>query len=222
MGHMFRADKIALVFLLLYPAPNSQVPQSADAAKADPLTKQVRNYQDTADFSTALDDFARKCGIPTGIDLQMPLKQRPLSVDVSQGTIVDVLNAIVAQEPSYKWAKVNGVINVMPEENANNILDLRIAYFHVRNADFNDIHTAIVSLPEVKTWLEQNHLTEQTAFVIDILIGKNGYSPPRVSLKLRDVTLRDIMNRIVKSPGFRFWSVSRWGERNQYLSIVVN
>ncbi len=220
---MFRANTIAVAFLLLHTVSNSQVSKPAHAARVDPLTRQVRNYQNTAyDFLTALDDFALKCGVPTGIDLELPVKHRSISVNVSRGTVVDVLNTIVAQEPSYKWAKVNGVVNVMPEENPNNMLDLRIASFHVRNADSSGIHAAIVSLPEVKEWLEQNHLTERTPNYTDIIVGKNRYVMPRLSLDLHNMTLREISNRILTSRRFHSWVVARWGEKNQYLSIAVN
>jgi len=220
---MFSANKIASALLLLYTVSNGQVSRAGDVARVDPLTKQVRNYQDTAyDFLTALDDFTRTCGVPTGIDLEMPLKQRRLSVDVSRGTVIDVLNAIVAQEPSYKWVKVNGVINVMPEEHENSILDLRIPHLQLANADSSGVHAAIVSLPEVKEWLEQNHLTERTPNYMEIIVGKNRDVMPRVSLDLHDMTLREILNRILKSCRFHSWVVARWGEKNQYLSIGVN
>jgi hypothetical protein len=57
---------------------------------------------------------------------------------------------------------------------------------------------------------------------IDVLIGRNGSGLARVSLDVRDLTLREIMNRIIKSPGFRAWRISRSGAKNQYLTIAVN
>jgi hypothetical protein len=189
----------------------------------NPAAQPVSSYEDNGyEFSIALDHLAQKYKMPIGMDLETPIERQSVSVRIPQGTVGDVLNAIIAQEPGYKWAEVNGVINVMPEVNPNSILDLQIAHFHVRNADSFGIHTAIVSLPEVKRWLRQNHLTERTAFAIDILVGKDGYSPPRVSLNLRNVTLGDIMNKIVRLPGFHSWSVGRWGEENRYFGIMVD
>ena len=189
----------------------------------DPAAKPVSNYEDVGyQFSIALDHLAQKYTMPIGLDLEIPVERQSVSVRVPRGTVADILNAIIAQEPSYKWAEVNGVINVMPEANPNSVLDLQIAHLHVKDADFSEIDTAIASLPEVKRWLEQNHVTENTATVLDILIGKDGYNPRRVSLDLRDVTLREIMNRIVRLPGLHSWSVGRWGEKNQYFGIVVD
>ena len=214
-------DKIAFAFALLLWVFVSSGYASHDK-KSDPAAQQVSDYEDSGyDFSITLDHLAQKYGIPTGIDTEIPIENQPVSVHVHRGTVADVLNAIVAREPGYKWLSLNGVIDVMPKESANSILDIRIARFRVKKATFFDIHTAIASRPEVKKWLKQNHLTERTPMAIDILVGKNGAGLSHVSLDLRDVTVREILNKIAVSPGFRSWIVGRWGDKNQYLSIGV-
>jgi len=214
---------VAFASLLSAFASNGHASQGKKSSAIDPAAKPVSNYEDVGyQFSIALDHLAQKYTTPIGLDLEIPVERESVSVRVPRGTVADILNAIIAQEPGYKWAQVNGVLIVMPEVNPNSIVGLQIAHFHVRNADLFGIHTAIVSLPEVKKWLEQNHLTERTAFAFDMLVGKDGYNPPRVSLNLRNVTLRDIMNEIVRRPGFHSWSVGRWGEKNQYFGIAVD
>jgi hypothetical protein len=157
-----------------------------------------------------------------GMDLEASLKSGLISVHISRGTVADVLNAIMAQESNYKWVEINGVVNVIPKQNMNSILDVKIALFHVRDANGFDIHRVIVSLPEVKRWLGQNHLAERTPTVVDVLVGRNGAALSKISLELQRVTLRQILNKIVRSPGFRSWTVGRWGAKNQYLSIGVS
>lgn len=42
-----------------------------------------------------------------------------------------------------------------------------------------------------------------------------------MSLDLRNVTLREILNRVVKEPNFHEWLVARYRDRNQYLEISI-
>jgi hypothetical protein len=152
----------------------------------------------------------------------MPVKQQPISVQMTRGTVADLLNIIVRHQPGYDWAEVSEIVNVLPKMHIESVLDLRIPHLQLANADSSGIHAAIVSLPEFRAWLERNHLTERTPNYTDIILGKNRYVTPRVSLDLHDMTLREILNRILKSRRFHSWVVARWGEKNQYLSIGVN
>jgi hypothetical protein len=112
------------------------------------------------------------------------------------------------------------VVNVMPKRNANSILNLRIAHFQVHDANKFALHQAVVSLPEVRAWLAQNQLTEHTPYGMLGPIGAMRQLPV-VSLEMNNLTLREIMNRIVKEPGFSGWLLARYGEQNQYLEIHI-
>ncbi len=222
MHHANRVAVICSLFLLVFIAIACPA-QSEESGTQDSLNQSVSNYKDSGhDFSITLGHLSQKYRIPMGIDLEMPPTRQFISVEVSHGTGAGVLNAIVEGEPGYRWTEINGVVNVVPQQSTNSILDLRIAHFYVRHADPLVLHAEIVALPEMKRWLEQNHLKERGVFGRDILVGKNGMtSLPHVSLDLRDVTLRAIMNRVATSPGFGGWIVSRWGEKNQYFNLQI-
>jgi hypothetical protein len=73
-------------------------------------------------------------------------------------------------------------------------------------------------------WLEHNHLTVDGSTVV---IG--GVSPgqplkPLVSLDLQEITLREILNRLIKYLGYDAWTISRGGdgEIKQYLIIGID
>ncbi|MGB8476684.1 MAG: hypothetical protein WCE61_21595 [Candidatus Acidiferrum sp.] len=222
MRHANRIATVCLLLLFLF-VLKSHSSQGAKSASPDPLTQQVNNYIDTGDdFRIMVAHLTQKYGIPAGMDLENPSKRDFISVHISHGTVAEVLNAIVAQKPGYKWTEMDSVVNIMPQSQRDSILDVRIADFHIANANFFEIHAAIVSLPEVKRWLEQNHFTEATSFAGIVPVGPNGLGLARVSLDLHDVTLREILNKTIKSPGFSSWIIGRWGEKNQYLSISVH
>jgi hypothetical protein len=154
-----------------------------------------------------------------GIELNREVEERAISVKMPEGTVGDVVGAVVGQAPGYKWAQVNGVINVMPQDVNDSVLELRIARFRVKDAAAEDLRAAVVSLPEVKAWLAQNQLVERTAGTPLFPEQKAGL--PRISFDVSNVTLREILNRVVKEPNFHEWLVARYGDRGQYLEISI-
>jgi hypothetical protein len=186
----------------------------------DPLAQAVRNYQiGGPDFALLIGQVLRGYGVPFGIELNREVKQRAISVKVSEGTVADVIGAVVAQAPGYRWAEVNGVVDVIPQDVSDSVLELRIARFSVKNAAAEDIRPAVVSLPEVKAWLAQNHVVERSFGTPLFPAQRAGL--PRISLDLSNVTLREILNRVVKEANFHEWLVARYGDRNQYLEISI-
>ncbi|MGC2285130.1 MAG: hypothetical protein WA542_07780 [Candidatus Acidiferrum sp.] len=209
-----------LLSLFLLSCNASRSPQYAPGG---PLSQHVSNYQDSGhDLPTTVDDLMQKYKVPAGMDLEELSERRPISVNVPRGSVADVLSMIVAQQPGFKWAEMNGVVNIGPQQDTDSILDVRIAHFRVADASFSQIHSAIVSLPEVKRWLEDNHLTERTPMVIDGLVSAGHPFLSRISLDLQDITLREILNTVIKSSGFSSWIVSRYGEKQQYIMIGID
>ena len=223
MQHANKLTVILLVFssIFLWSCSASQPPKYAPNG---PLNQKVSNYEESGhDLEATVNEVREKFRVPVGMDLEALSDRRPIAVNVPRGNVADVLNAIMAQQHGFKWAEVNGVVNIGPQHNANSILELRIAHFRINQARYDQIHDAIVSLPEVKTWLEDNHLTVDGSTVV---IG--GVSPgqpfkPLVSLDLQETTLREILNRIIKCPGYDEWTISRGedGGGKQYIIIGV-
>lgn len=222
MPRVNRGQAAACVVLLVGCAMNCEGSGEAKAGKVDPLAQQVINYQDSGhDFATTVTRLADKYGLRIGIDTEIPPQNHLISVEVPKGTVADVLDRILEQEPRYKWAVVGSVVNIEPRQNGNSILDVRVRAFRVSHTDALGLREAIVSCPEVKKWLSDNHLVEQTPTAIIMAVGK-GHSLPKLSLSLRGASLRVILNSIVRSEGFRSWGVGRWGENSEYVSIGVD
>ncbi|MGH9574235.1 MAG: hypothetical protein ACRD40_11985 [Candidatus Acidiferrales bacterium] len=216
---MRHANRIAVAVLFLVPlcaswSGGSRPQVSKTDLILDKLTQQVKNYKDWGDFPIMLGHLAQKYELPMGIDLESSPKVKLTSVQLSRGTVAGLLTTLVSKEPDFDWTQVNGVINVTPRHLADSILDVRIGHFRVKNATPFEIHDAIVALPEVKVWLEQKHVTEATGW------GGSFLSLPRASANLHDVTLRDILNTIVKS-GLSSWTITRSGQNEQHVSISV-
>jgi len=191
----------------------------------NPLHQEITGYKNSeSDLFRALQEASYKYGVPLGIETDAQGQTaKNISVSISQGTVGDIFDALIQQAPNYKWVESRGVVNVMPKQDTDSALDLKIARFHVTHATPDDLHAAIRSLPEVRAWLDQHRLVERGLVTSSILIGSNGKTDqPRVSLRLKNMTLREIMNTVVKKPGFRVWLVGRYGDHSQYLSISID
>ncbi len=221
MHRVNKGKAVACAFLFLGCAMNCEGSGKGKADKVDPLAQKVINYQDFGhDLATTVTRLAEKYGLRVGIDTEIPPQNHLISVEVPKGTVADVLDRIIAQEPRYKWVVVGSVVNIEPRQNGNSILDVRVRAFRASHADALGLREAIVSCPEVKKWLSDNHLVERTMIGIVMPVGK-GYSAPKLSLSLPEASLRVILNRIVRSRGFHNWSVGRWGENSEYVSVGI-
>ncbi|HKV26334.1 MAG TPA: hypothetical protein VJN93_17185 [Candidatus Acidoferrum sp.] len=189
-----------------------------------PLSQAVSDYEESGhQFDATVWNLAEKYRLKVGMDLEIVPRQKLISVNLHQGNVADVLNAIVAQERGYSWEETDGTVNIRPRRNANSLLSLRIAHFEVRNTNFDDLNRTILLLPEVKNWSEAQHLTERSrGTVIATLVSPGQPLKPLVSLDLHDVTLLDILNRLTSCPGYYFWEVLRYGDNNQYLTIDIS
>jgi hypothetical protein len=224
---MRRANKLTIIpivfsSIFLSSCGTFQAPKYA----ADgPLNQKVNGYEESGhDLEATVNELRQKFEVPVGMDLEALSDRHAIAVNVPRGNVADVLNAIVAKQHGFKWAEVNGVVNIGPQRETNSILELRIAHFRVDDARYDRVHDAIVSLPEVKAWLDDNHLTASKASIVIGAVSPGRPFKPLVSLELQDATLREILNRIVKYPGYSAWTISRGedGERKQYLIIGID
>jgi hypothetical protein len=220
------ATAFALIVVTLGQLLHVSLTEAATSTAQNPLHQEISGYKNgESDFFRALQEVSYKYHVPLGIetDAQGQAVVGHISINVSKGTVADIFDAIVHAAPNYKWVESSGVVNVMPLHDTDSVLNLKIARFYLRHATPDDLPFAIRSLPEVEAWLNQRQLAERGFITSSILIGANGETDqPRVSLRLKNVTLREIMNAAVKKPGLLAWFVGRYGDHNQYLNISID
>lgn len=117
-------------------------------------------------------------GIPIGLEVssEEDLSQtRPIHVQIKQGTLADVLNSIVAQNPLYTWRIQDQVVNVIPLE-ANrdqllrSVLEKRLEKFSIARG------TSRFTLRQ----------TLSNAREIRAILDRDGVVPVNQSFKSRD------------------------------------
>lgn len=141
-----------------------------------------------------------------------------ISIKIDEGTISDVLNAVAQSDPRYQWEEVDGVINVFPKEHRKSLLDTKVSSFYIDHSIKRDVADVIADLPEVRValnrmgidWRNESTLSNESC---DQSIG--------FSLKLHNVTVRTILNEIIKRDKCCYWYVNRHGENFKYVTINI-
>jgi len=190
-----------------------------------PLQRAVTDYQDgAAGFPFLLNNIAKRYEFPIGIELRPDALGIAASVQLKQGVVADVLEAVVRQMPGYKWDERSGVVNVMPADTQGSLLEVTIAHFQFEHRRLDRVPEAVVAVPEVKAWLDRNGVTQRR--VINLLgspdaIAKAQEDQPQVSADLANVTLREALNRVVKNTPLHRWQVTLYGARGKDLGIEL-
>jgi len=189
----------------------------------DELLKQTISGFESRDepIDQILGRLSKSYNVPIGLEKIAPKaaassEERRISVKIEKGTVQDVLDAVIRADPRYQWKEVAGVINVLPRKARNPILEIPVRSFQISNANWMDVRQAIQMTAEIKGGFERMGLKERSAITV---VGSGNNNLPKFSLDLRDTTLRGILNEILKVKGYSFWVFSRYGNRNQYVSI---
>jgi hypothetical protein len=166
--------------------------------------------------SLVLERVAKSRKVPIGFEAT-PQESDKINVMIEQGTVRDVLDQIVQADSRYEWTEADGVINVSPRVNRSPILETVVRRFSVGQVNRVDAISAIFELPEVK--VAQMDVKRRDFGSLPV---KPYNSVPQFSLTLRNVTVRTILNEIMKAGGDNYWVFFRYGDHNEYFSVNMS
>jgi|SRR6185503_7178758 len=166
--------------------------------------------------SLVIERVAKSCKAPIGFEAT-PQESYKINVIIEQGTVRNVLDQIVQADSRYEWTEADGVINVSPRVNRSPMLETVVRRFSVAQVNRDDAISAIFELPEVK--VAQMDVKRRD---FGSLPAKPYNSVPQVSLKLSNVTVRTILNEIMKASGDNYWVFFRYGDHNEYFSVSMS
>lgn len=160
--------------------------------------------------------------IPMGIDLADSKKSpnREFDVNLPEMALTSVLDYLVLQDPRYSWKLKGQVVHFSPVKDRDNLL-ATLLDTKLNRVSFSselpqsDIKYEILSLPEIKTKLAEARV-EPLMFEMGIPSKKLG-----VSLEHSNLTLRELLDQITLSTTRRFWVLSRWGDDNKYIVLIL-
>lgn len=121
-----------------------------------------------------------------------------------QATLRETLDVIVQANPEYRWQVDDGVVNLLTARDEPALLKVRISKLEVKNApSINAVLTTLQSLPEVRDAIAKLQLSEG----VKIIVGPRSLNleRPQYTIQLKDVTVREALNAIVRAQGRAVW-----------------
>lgn len=187
------------VVLLLATTLNAQ---DLSARLAQPATYQP---QATATLDRLI-EVAQHYRIPMGIEWIQETKAEtePLAEPVKQRTVNDLIIAILQQSPGYLAQQRDGVLQIVPTDfldKDENFLNLRFSEFKLQDASVFDAEASLRMYILLK--LHPGRGFGGGYGTPD----ENGFDKPTITFAGNDLSVREILNKIVTGNGNALWVV---------------
>lgn len=109
-----------------------------------------------------------------------------------RGKMKEVLDDVVSRNPEYQWSKANGVINIRPKAESRD-LDKVISNLSINDMTIKDARQKLCEAASLKCkWRIEAGPRQHFA---------------KITLDLKNVSVRDALNRMVEADGMASWSV---------------
>lgn len=196
--------------------------QEADDAQ---LNQKIDLRLNKVTLMYALSELSVTHRIPIGIEYSAEDRNEPkLVLETENGSLQEILDSIVVQEPLYRWQLVDGVINFVPAGGRDpfieTLLNTSVANYDPGKWTIKfQLRDAIGNTPEVKKLLESKKM--KLAKYADYAYSPSIYSKKDVDLKTSNATVREILNRIVKISEHKGWAIGRRQGENNVFSILL-
>jgi len=216
---MTSAYVIGLAALLAF----SFVPEASAFNEPDLLTRQIKAtaIKDES-IAKVLDLLASKYDIPIGIELgdEKRTPHLKINLDLPETNLKDFLDSMIAKDPRYTWKLEGGVIHVWPVSERDTLLatllDQKISHFSIiGEASRYRIYSDIMDLPEIRSKL----VIAGVEPMIFLASGSMTKLAKETFFNESNLTLRQLLDRIVLKTEIRQWVISRWGKNSEYISL---
>jgi hypothetical protein len=167
--------------------------------------------------SQAFDDLLLTVGVAGGIAKLPDQSERyAYAFDPKGRKVTHFLNAITAAEPQYRWTRTDDVLNLIPVQEPT-LLTTVISEFSAKDANVWELLEVLKRNPDFLAACKRLNLVERTPLrASDVIWGGGGkVAQPTmlISLRLQHLTIRQILNEIVKRDGtWHYYEFSR-GDR---------
>ena len=127
---------------------------------------------------------------------------------------VQTLNHLVEQRPEFVWKQLSdGTCDLYPNAK-DNLSDLMLKNYAVKDATLAEASRALNSLPEFQSWLSTRKVTRR-----EFQTGPSWNPDQRMALDLTDVPLRTVLNKLIKTFDLTNWTIARYGDKKEYIAI---
>jgi hypothetical protein len=148
---------------------------------------------------------------------ELPKQPNTISIKLEDGTVRDVLDALIAQDPRYEWSASKQALNVYPIAGNQAWMTTVIHHFKVNKVNRYEALDTLLNSREIQT--QFGHAPFRRGEVRS-LPGVADSDLLRFSLDLQDATPRSILNEIAKADHSGVWMYIRYGKNSEYFSII--
>jgi hypothetical protein len=167
----------------------------------------------------ALGEISQKAHVMIGVDAVEPKKESTVVLDFPGGTVADLLNLFVSQEPEYQWAESSaGIIRVSRNNAHVSLLDVVISYPEPFKKTRRDIWEDLGKNPQVSEWMQSSHCSPATLFN-----GKEfrDHNDP-ISIEPGSRTVAALLDEVAVKSGVNYWAVLQSAPGTQcYVNIIL-
>jgi hypothetical protein len=220
---------IAIVFVVIILSNQTLLGQSVNQ---NPLDILVNINVEEIKVERVLESLSTVANVPIGFEFIVSKENKNdhlITLNASQEKLSTILNMIIEQISNYKWSFSDGIINICPKVFSNKILDFQIKEAKLDNILYAKLGQTILTLPDIaKQSMKAGYVNDLTYFdekEITSLITKYSWQNPKISLSrtFSSVTLRDLLNEMLKSGDAIYWVVRvENGEKKQVSLLVKN
>lgn len=196
------------------------MPCNGQAASTLNLEKTIDFHVRKGTLMLTLNLLADK-NIPVGIEFSSTEKNEPkFDIDVNKIPLVEVLNLIVRQEPTYVWELRDGVINFTPVQNRDVFFELLLntsirSFQPPKGNDKFAIKNALLDLPEIKQLVSANAVeADPFGYPYKPSIYANG-----ADLSDRNTNFRSVLNKIIRESEHNAWFLHWLDKKNKLFEI---
>jgi hypothetical protein len=192
-------------------------------SEPDLLTRHIRTTTIKGEsIAQILDRLAWDYEIPLGIELgdDNLTPRREITLDLPETNLKDFLNSVIAKDPRYTWKLEGGVIHVWPVSERDTLLaallDEKISHFAIMGeVSTYGIYQDIMDLPEIKSKLVVAGVEPLT------FRGPGSWAKlgKETLFSESNLTLRELLDRIVLKTEIRQWVISRGGKNSEYITL---
>jgi hypothetical protein len=187
------------------------------------LTQKVRAIKIKGEtFDQVLGILTSDYGIPIGIEFGDPklIGRHEIDLNLPETNLKEFLDTVISKDPRYRWKLEGGVIHVRPITGCDafitTLLDTKISHFAftegaTRYAIFNDI----LMLPEIQTQL----IVADVAPMVFLNFGSMHRVGKGISFDESNLTLREMLDRIILKTDIKRWVIARWGENSEFITL---
>jgi len=146
----------------------------------------------------AVEAIRASCSVPIGFDeAESDPDNAAITLDLNGNDVARVFDKLVVQRSGYKWSMEDGVYDLYPKAKPERLSGLIIKTFVLEEATHTEALVALDTLPEVRKWHSRRHEYG------GVLISQAGHpqTEPRISLVLKNVPVRTILNKLSLSLG---------------------